>query len=78
MKYNYFYNISIIYNIMDKSLQTFFGIMLFYAILSFVIGPVIFYFFWKKSLKVAGYGFIVGSILSIILWLSVGEKMVMK
>jgi Na+/proline symporter len=61
---------------MDKSLTTFASIMLFYAILSCVLGPVIFYFLWKKSLKTAGYGFIAGSILSILLWLSYGKKMV--
>lgn len=63
---------------MEKSVQMFLGMMAFYAILSFVLGPLLFYFFWKKSLKVAGYGFIVGSILSIILWIFFGEKMVMK
>lgn len=63
---------------MDKSLQMFLGVMTFYVILSYVLGPLLFYFFWKKSLKVAGYGFIAGSILSIILWIFYGEKLVMK
>ena len=61
---------------MDKSLTTFASIMLFYAILACVLGPVLFYFLWKKSLQTAGYGFIVGSILSIFLWLNYGKKMV--
>ena len=31
-----------------------------------------------RTLTAAGYGFIAGSVLSIILWLSVGSKMVKK
>jgi drug/metabolite transporter (DMT)-like permease len=61
---------------MDKKLQTFMGIMLFYAILACVLGPLVFYYVWNKSLKTAGTGFIVGSILSILLWLFYGKKMV--
>ena len=61
---------------MDKSLTTFASIMLFYAILACILGPLLFYFLWKKSLKTAGYGFIAGSVLSILLWLTYGKKMV--
>ena len=61
---------------MDKSLTTFASIMFFYAILACFLGPLLFYFLWKKSLKTAGYGFIAGSILSILLWLTYGKKMV--
>ena len=61
---------------MDKSLTTFASIMFFYAMLACVLGPLLFYFLWKKSLKTAGYGFIAGSILSIFLWVSYGQKMV--
>lgn len=61
---------------MNKSLTTFASIMLFYAILACVLGPLLFYFLFKRSLKTAGYGFIAGSILSIILWLTYGKKMV--
>lgn len=61
---------------MDKSLTTFASIMFFYAILACVVGPVLFYFFWKKSLNTAGNGFIAGSILSMLLWLTYGKKMV--
>ncbi len=60
---------------MDKEL-TFASIMLFYALLSCVIFPLLFYFVWKKSLQIAGYGFIVGSLLSIFLWIMYGSKMV--
>ena len=61
---------------MSAPFNLFLKIMLFYILLSYVIGPLIFYYFIEKSLKSAGNGFIVGSILSIILWISVGSKMV--
>jgi hypothetical protein len=61
---------------MDKSVTTFASIMLFYAILSCVIGPALFYFLGKKSLKNAGNGFIAGSVLSIVLWLMYGKQMI--
>ncbi len=54
----------------------FIGIMVFYIILSYLIGPLIGYYFLGKTTKSAGTGFVVGSILSIILWYSYGSKMV--
>jgi uncharacterized membrane protein (DUF485 family) len=56
--------------------QTFIGIMAFYALLTYVIFPLIFYYLGKKKLINAGYGFITGSIASIALWLTVGNKMI--
>jgi hypothetical protein len=61
---------------MNKT-QTFIGIMAFYALLSYVIFPLIFYYLGKKKLTNAGYGFITGSIVSIVLWLTVGNKMIL-
>jgi hypothetical protein len=61
---------------MDGSIQTFITIMAFYAILSYIIGPLVFYYFMERSFSSAGNGFIMGSILSIILWVMVGSKMV--
>ena len=61
---------------MNKSFITFASIMFFYAILACFLGPVLFYFLWKKSFKIAGYGFITGSIVSIMLWLFYGQKMI--
>lgn len=61
---------------MPTSITTFISIMLFYAFLSSVIGPVIFYYIGNKSLKMAGYGFVIFSIISIILWFTYGQKMV--
>jgi hypothetical protein len=59
-------------------LMTFSMIMLFYAILSCVIGPLIFYYLGSKSLKNAGTGFVVFSIISVALWYSKGQNMIMS
>ena len=59
-----------------KSYQKFIGIMVFYILLSYVIAPLISYYFMGKTLKAAGNGFVVGSIISIILWYSYGSKMI--
>ena len=61
---------------MDKKVQTFIGIMAFYALLSCVLGPVAFYYLVDKTLLSAGNGFMVGSVLSIILWNVFGKKLV--
>lgn len=61
---------------MNSKLQTFIGIMVFYLLLAFIIFPIGFYYLVDKTLLSAGNGFIVGSIISIILWLTVGKKMV--
>jgi hypothetical protein len=60
---------------MNKT-QTFIGIMAFYAFLTYIIFPLAFYYLGKKTLVNAGYGFITGSIVSVILWITVGNKMV--
>lgn len=51
-------------------------IMLFYIILSYLIGPFVGYYLLGKTVAAAGHGFVLGSIISIILWYSVGSKMV--
>jgi membrane protein implicated in regulation of membrane protease activity len=61
---------------MSEKFTTFIYIMLFYAILSCVIGPLIFYFLGGKSLQIAGNGFVVFSVISILLWYTKGSKMV--
>jgi hypothetical protein len=61
---------------MSGNLSTFTYIMLFYVVLSYVIGPIIFYFLGGKSLQSAGNGFVVFSIVSILLWYTKGSKMV--
>jgi hypothetical protein len=61
---------------MDKKVQTFMGIMAFYALLSCVLGPTVFYYLVDKTLLSAGNGFMVGSVLSILLWNMFGKKLV--
>jgi hypothetical protein len=60
---------------MDSKLKTFLGIMAFYILLSYFIFPMVFYYLMGKSLASAGNGFIVGSVVSIGLWLTYGKKM---
>ena len=50
-------------------------IMVFYVFLSYVLGPVIFYYAFGKTLKSAGNGFMVGSVISLLLWHFYGSKM---
>ena len=57
-------------------MSTFLGIMVFYMILSYIIGPALFYYFYGKTLAAAGNGFVIGSILSLILWFVVGKSMI--
>lgn len=54
----------------------FIQIMLFYILLSFFIMPLLFYFFIKKSDASAGNGFVVGSVISLLLWHFYGSKMI--
>jgi hypothetical protein len=61
---------------MDSKLQTFLGIMAFYILLSYILFPLGFYYLVEKSLTSAGNGFILGSIISIGLWLGFGRKLV--
>ncbi len=50
--------------------------MLFYAILSYIVFPIGFYYLVNKSAKSAGNGFVAGSLVSIALWFIVGKKLV--
>jgi hypothetical protein len=52
------------------------GVMAFYAVLTYLIFPAIAYFLFGKTLDAAGNGFIVGSIVSVVLWKMVGMGMV--
>ena len=61
---------------MKPSTKTFIQIMGFYIVLSYVIGPVVFYFAFGRNLQAAGHGYVAGSILSILLWYSKGSKMI--
>ena len=61
---------------MDKNLQTFLGIMVFYFVLSYVLFPLGFYYLVERSLLSAGSGFVLGSVISIGLWLKFGRRIV--
>jgi len=61
---------------MSSELFIFIRIMIFYIFLSYVIFPIAFYYYFDKSLKQAGNGYIVGSIISLVLWYFYGSKMI--
>jgi hypothetical protein len=52
------------------------GVMAFYAVLTYILFPVIAYFLFGKTLEAAGNGFIAGSVISVVLWRMVGMGMV--
>ena len=52
------------------------GVMAFYAVLTYLLFPAIAYFFFGKTLEAAGNGFIVGCVVSVVLWRMVGMGMV--
>jgi hypothetical protein len=52
------------------------GVMVFYAVLTYLLFPAIAYFLFGKTLDAAGNGFIVGSIVSVILWRVYGVGLV--
>jgi hypothetical protein len=52
------------------------GVMVFYAVLTYLLFPAIAYFLFGKTLEAAGNGFIVGSVVSVILWRMVGMGVV--
>ena len=57
-------------------MNKFMMIMMFYIFLSYILGPIAGYYSMGKTVKAAGNGFVAGSVLSIILWYMVGQKMV--
>ena len=52
------------------------GVMVFYIVLTYIIFPAIAYLAFGKTLEAAGNGFIVGSVVSVVLWKVVGMGMV--
>jgi hypothetical protein len=53
-----------------KGLNSFIATMIFYIVLSYVLMPLVFFYFVEKTLMSAGNGFVTGSILSVLLWFS--------
>ena len=60
----------------DKKHYTFTAIMAFYVFLAHILFPSIYYYYIERSYKSAGTGFVVGSLVSIVLWYSIGSKMI--
>ena len=58
------------------SFNMFIGTMLFYILLSYVVMPVIFYYYVEKTLLSAGNGFVAGSLLSVLLWYTFRSQIV--
>jgi len=52
------------------------GIMAFYAVLTYFVFPMIFYYTMGKTAQAAGQGFVVGSVVSVALWYFYGSKIV--
>ena len=61
---------------MSEKLTIFIYIMIFYAFLSCLFGPLLFYFLGGKTLETAGNGFVLFSLISILLWYTKGRKMI--
>ena len=61
-----------------SNFQTFFGIMFFYAVLAYIICPAIGYYLGGRTVNAAGNGFVVGSLVTIGLWLTVGKNLANK
>ncbi len=64
---------------MDAKCKTLIQVMLFYAVLACVVAPMI---GWKlgkdqnDSIEKAGHAFVIGSIVSVLLWYTYGVKKV--
>ena len=80
-----FYILSILHNPINHihppmnltfNLTKYTGVMAFYAVLTYIIFPAIAYFLFGKTLDAAGNGFIVGSIVSVVLWRVYGVGLV--
>jgi hypothetical protein len=58
------------------SFNMFIGTMLFYVLLSYVVMPLVFYYYVEKTLLSAGNGFVAGSLLSVVLWYTFRSQIV--
>lgn len=50
--------------------------MIFYMIVAYLVFPLLGYYISGKTLKGAGNGFVVGSLVSVVLWYIYGRKLV--
>ena len=75
---NYFLNINIIYKMIHLSNKMTIGIMIFYSILTFFIGPLITRPFMKDYPDNCVAGFLLGFTVSVFLWMKYGRKSASK
>jgi hypothetical protein len=61
---------------MNPKEEKFIKIMIFYIFISYVLFPFALYKYYDGDLKKAGYGFLIGSIISMMLWVFYGSSMV--
>jgi len=59
----------------DKTIK-FIQIMMFYVLLSFILFPLLSYYVFDNTLESAGNGYVVGSIISLLLWQFYGKKII--
>lgn len=78
MRCHQFFILPVLYNNMNLNFNiTKYGaVMAFYAVITYMLFPVIAYFLFGKTLEAAGNGFIVGSVISVVLWKVYGFGMV--
>lgn len=79
MRCHHFFILPILHNHnmnFNFDIKKYTGVMAFYAVLTYILFPAIAYFLFGKTLEAAGNGFIVGSVVSVILWRMVGMGMV--
>jgi hypothetical protein len=50
--------------------------MAFYIFISYVLFPALGYYMFGKTLQSAGTGFVVGSVISVLLWYVYGRKLI--
>ena len=54
----------------------FIQIMMFYVLLSFILFPLLSYYIFDNTLESACNGYVVGSIISLLLWQFYGKKLI--
>ena len=60
---------------LGKTLK-FIQIMVFYILLSFILFPLLSYYFFDNTLESAGNGYVIGSIISLLLWQFYGKYLI--
>ena len=64
--------------LMSSNFLRFVQIMAFYIFISYVLFPAVGYYMFGKTLQSAGSGFVVGSVVSVLLWYVYGRKLINK